>query len=254
MTNLSIPFVYVEFKIDQRIEEAAKKAAADYDARRNSLTLSVVEHEGVTREFVKSQRLSPDAIFHLSFQLGFYKLNGFTPATYESCSTSAFKHGRTETVRPATMAARQCVEAIVSTNESPEKIRSLIDAASKVHNQLTKEAAMGQGFDRHLFALKQLSLRTGEKLHDLYEDPAFVKNNTFLLSTSTLYGNAFVAAGFAPVVKNGYGIGYGMPEKNLGVLISAYRGQANGEELARCLKEGLDQIVDVLLKCKKPTS
>lgn len=244
---------FAEFNIDKSTEDNAKKAVAQYDSLRNSLTLSAVEHEGVTREFIKNQRLSPDAIFQLSFQLGFYKLNKFTPPSYESCSTSAFLHGRTETVRPATTQTKKCVEAICSGNASPDEIRALIDEASQVHNQLTKRAAMGQGFDRHLFALKELAIRNGEKVHSLYEDPVFVRNNTFLLSTSTLHGEAFIAGGFAPVEKAGYGLGYGMPERNFGTLVSAYKTHADGEGLARCLKEGLDQIVDILLKCKPPS-
>ncbi|XP_022695492.1 carnitine O-palmitoyltransferase 2, mitochondrial-like isoform X1 [Varroa jacobsoni] len=240
----------LEFQIDSETEEVVKKATSDYDSIRKSLILSAVEHNGITDKFIKEQNLSPDAVFQLSFQLGFYKQNKFTPPTYESCSTLAFRHGRTETVRPATMETKRCVEAICSRKGSPEELRALIDEASKVHNQLTKNAALGQGFDRHLFALKDLAIRNGETLHDLYSDPAYVWNNTFILSTSTLHGNAFIAGGFAPVVRNGFGIGYGMPNKNFGVLVSAYKPHADAEGLAQYLKEGLDQIIDILLKCK----
>lgn len=37
------------------------------------------------------------------FQLAYYYLARETVATYESCSTAAFKHGRTETIRPCTV-------------------------------------------------------------------------------------------------------------------------------------------------------
>jgi len=38
--------------------------------------------------------------------MAFHKQMGRTVATYESSSTAAFKHGRTETVRPCTMATK----------------------------------------------------------------------------------------------------------------------------------------------------
>lgn len=240
----------LEFKVDSGVEATIKEATSSYDKLRSSLTLSPVEHEGVTKEFIKKQRLSPDSIFQLSFQLGFYKQNGYTPVTYESCSTSAFKHGRTETIRPATMATKKCVEAICSGKSTPADIRAMIDECSKVHNQLTKEAALGKGFDRHLFALKNLQVQNNEELHDIFTDPVYGKANNFTLSTSTLHGEAFVAGGFAPVIKDGYGVGYGMPEKNFGTLISSYTPHTNGEDLARCLKDGLDQIVEILSRQK----
>ena len=242
-----------DFRISAEIEQAVRKATSAYDIKRQSLSLSAVEHEGVTKEFIKKQKLSPDAIFQLSFQLGFYKHKGFIPVTYESCSTSAFRHGRTETVRPATRQTKEAIEAICSGKANPEEVRKLIDEASKTHNQLTKEAALGQGFDRHMFAMKNIALRNNLTTHAVYEDPVFQKNNRFTLSTSTLHGEAFLAGGFAPVIDDGFGLGYGMPEKNFGVLISSYETHTNGEELARCLKEGLDQIVEILQRCEPPS-
>jgi len=42
---------------------------------------------------------------------------GHPAATYESCSTSAFKHGRTETIRSCTIEAQAAAKAIVAGNE-----------------------------------------------------------------------------------------------------------------------------------------
>ena len=40
--------------------------------------------------------------------MGYYKQYGKTAATYESCSTAAFRHGRTETIRSATHGSYIC--------------------------------------------------------------------------------------------------------------------------------------------------
>lgn len=76
--------------------------------------------------------------------MAYYKIYGNFIATYESCSTSAFKHGRTETVRPATMATKKFVEEFHKHKKaSYSELRGLLNECTKVHNQLTKEAALG---------------------------------------------------------------------------------------------------------------
>ena len=102
--------------------------------------------------------------------MAFYKQYGQTVATYESCSTSAFKHGRTETVRSATSATKKACQLFHQTNPTPS-VSVLKDAlleCSKVHFQLTKEAAMGEihliqysnKFILYKFYLQQLNLLT----------------------------------------------------------------------------------------------
>jgi carnitine O-palmitoyltransferase 2 len=79
--------------------------------------------------------------------------NGGTCATYESCSTAAFKHGRTETIRPCTSQTTAFSRAITSSSgkHSLPELRAMITDCSKVHGQLTKEAAMGMSKSFNLF-------------------------------------------------------------------------------------------------------
>ena len=65
----------------------------------------------------------------------------------------------------------------------------------------------GQGFDRHLFALRTLSEEAGQEL-DLFTDCSYNHMNHIILSTSTLSTDSVLIGGFAPVTHNGYGIGY----------------------------------------------
>lgn len=66
---------------------------------------------------------------------------------------------------------------------------------------------LGQGFDRHLFALKLKCEELGLN-PDLYSDPAYKAINHNILSTSTLASDFLLLGAFGPVVPNGYGIGY----------------------------------------------
>ena len=73
---------------------------------------------------------------------GHIRKYGHTAATYESCSTSALKHGRTETIRPATEATNNVYELICK-QASKDEIRSALKTCSDMHGELTKNAAMG---------------------------------------------------------------------------------------------------------------
>ena len=65
--------------------------------------------------------------------------------TYESCSTAAFKHGRTETIRSATAATKTCAEAFEHSHAAgPQEMIKLIEQANEYHSKLVKEAAMGK--------------------------------------------------------------------------------------------------------------
>jgi len=79
--------------------------------------------------------------------MAYYKLTGGkTAPTYESCSTAAFKHGRTETIRSATVAtAKACQMFHQPTSSRPSKaeLMSALQECTATHTQLTKEAAMG---------------------------------------------------------------------------------------------------------------
>lgn len=73
-------------------------------------------------------------------------------------------------------------------------------------NRLSSCFVLGQGFDRHLFALRQIASEQGQ-LPELYTDPAYSFNNHNIMSTSTLVSPSVRFGGFAPVVPDGYGIG-----------------------------------------------
>lgn len=65
----------------------------------------------------------------------------------------------------------------------------------------------GQGFDRHLYALKLLAIENNMEIPGLFTDPAYSQINHNILSTSSLTSEHVWLGGFGPVVKEGYGIG-----------------------------------------------
>lgn len=82
---------------------------------------------------------------------------------------------------------------------------------------------MGQGFDRHLFALKyHAEIRKQQETPEFYKSHAYKFINNNVLSTSTLAYPTIMTGGFAPVVPDGFGIGYRILDNSLGACVSSY--------------------------------
>ncbi len=135
----------LQFNLDSELEDGIKKAKENFDSAVSKLTIDAMEFKKGGKEQLKKSKLSPDAIAQLAFQMGYLRQHGQTVATYESCSTAAFKHGRTETIRPASIHTKRCSHAFVHQpgQHSVEQLRAMLSECSKYHGQLTKEAAMG---------------------------------------------------------------------------------------------------------------
>lgn len=192
----------IDFDFDEKAKNDIETAIQAHKEVIDSIDMNFLRYQRLNKVECKKYKLSPDSIMQLSFQLGYYKQYRNFVATYESCSTSAFRHGRTETMRPCTSETRAFCEAIEGKNRPSNKdLRAMIDKCSVKHNQLTKEAAMGQGFDRHLFALRTAAerIRILDNF-DIFKDPAYAKINHNIISTSTLTSNALMAGGKLKII------------------------------------------------------
>ncbi|XP_041348084.1 carnitine O-palmitoyltransferase 2, mitochondrial-like [Gigantopelta aegis] len=236
----------LEFKLDGATKEAIKQAKTKFDKKTASLDLQHLEYQTFTRKKCKQQKLSPDSVLQLAIQLAYFRQTGKTVGTYESCSTAAFKHGRTETVRPCTVATKRMCDLIFNSKTPPtvEELQQGLKNCSEMHQQLTREAAMGKGFDRHLFALRHLAEDSGKAL-DLFEDPAYKKLNHIILSTSTLSDPSVLIGGFGAVVPDGYGIGYAVEDGRLGFNITNYPPATDINDFLKCCEHSLDDIYDI---------
>lgn len=238
----------LEFDFDGKAEADITTAIEAHQAVINSIDMNFLKYEKLSKAECKKFKVSPDAFMQLSFQVGYHKQNRKFVGSYESCSTSAFRHGRTETMRPCTSETKEFCEKIAAKDRPSDKdLRVLLDKCSTKHNQLTKEAAMGQGFDRHLFALKTAAERVRViDNFELFKDPAYARLNHNIISTSTLSSDALLAGGFGPVVKDGYGIGYNIQDSFLGCVVANYKSDTNGKDFVKCLSDTYDELTNVI--------
>lgn len=238
---------HLDFELTPDLRDQLYKVDSIWREATSNLDLHYAIRDDISREYFKKKKVSPDSMFQLSFQMAYYKLFNTFATTYESCSTAAFKKGRTEVVRSATNETSETAKAFVSKSKSKSELRQLLDACSKKHSQLTKDAAMGKGFDRHLFALRKIAEEKDAKnMPKFFTDKSYLDANHFIISTSSLYGSYFSGGGFAPVVHDGFGIGYGYVDSSLGLLCSSYNKKRDGKKFVGAVIESLKEIRDVL--------
>lgn len=234
---------------DEYTTKSLNEANANHKNVVDSLDMNLYQDNSINRKFCKTYKISPDSLMQLGFQLAFYKQNLKFVGTYESCSTAAFRHGRTETMRPCTEATKKfCINIEKPTQQRPSRneLRAMINECSKYHSILTRNGAMGQGFDRHLFGLKYICEKNNIEVPKLYKDELFHRLNHSILSTSTLSSHALLAGGFGPVVSDGYGIGYNIQENMAGTLITNYKNNRNGSDFVQCLEQSYEDIRKII--------
>ncbi|EDV39860.2 LOW QUALITY PROTEIN: uncharacterized protein Dana_GF24256 [Drosophila ananassae] len=247
----------INFEIDDATRSAVQEAYNKNASIVDSLDMNVLKYPHINKPTCKQFGLSPDSFIQLAFQLAYRQaFNGYV-GTYESCSTSAFRHGRTETMRPCTTATQAFCEAVLQPERSKPsagELRAMIDQCSKVHGQLTKEAAMGQGFDRHLFALRHTAQKEGLPVPEIYETEAYRRINNNIISTSTLGSDALLAGSFGPVVRDGFGIGYSIQNDFAGAIVTTYKNQADGKVFIDSLSSAFDKICSVIQQSRSGSS
>lgn len=222
----------IEFQLDDRLKHQVETSKKIYEEFVGKFNVKIFQKGILGKNTLKKSAVSPDAIMQLGIQMAYHKMHQKFVSTYESCSTAVYKHGRTETIRPVTTETKNFIENLIKSDDQQLK-RDLLKKASEKHQNLIKEAATGQGFDRHLFVMKYLQqTKNKEKLHPIYTDSSYSLMNYNILSTSTVASKHIAAGGFGPVVDDGFGIGYLIDDEQCGLLVTSY------------MKNDLTQFID----------
>lgn len=105
---------------------------------------------------------------------------------------------------------------------------------------------MGQGFDRHLFALMKVAEENNLPRPELYDSYEYKYLNKSILSTSTLSAPSVMAGGFGPVVKEGFGIGYSAFPDKLGAAVTSYKNYNDSTQFIEALHKSFLDITKIL--------
>eukprot|EP00123_Amoebidium_parasiticum_P017011 comp23677_c0_seq6/m.40543 comp23677_c0_seq6/g.40543 ORF comp23677_c0_seq6/g.40543 comp23677_c0_seq6/m.40543 type:complete len:716 (-) comp23677_c0_seq6:437-2584(-) len=187
-------------------------------ANGKELHLRVMCFDEFGKGLMKQCRVSPDGFIQQALQLAYYKQNKVTPLTYESSMTRLYLHGRTETVRSATMDSKKWVLSMFDESVAPEERMKLFQKACGAHQDRYRDAMSGLGVDRHLFALYVVSQGLGvdsEFLKHALKEPWRLSTSQQPQQQTTLWDPSGKDAnmvccggGFGPVADDGYGVSY----------------------------------------------
>lgn len=234
----------LRWNLTNKVKEEIQQSAADLDSMVSDIDLRCFVYDGYGKDFVKKQKMSPDAWIQMAFQLTFYRLHNHNPPTYETGSTRKFVLGRTDTIRSASIASSEFVKAMVSPNKTNAEKLDLMRKAIEAHTNYTKETVNGQAIDRHLLGMKLAAIESGMKLHELFIDSSYQYALHYKLSTSQVPSNHELFLSFGPAVPDGYGVCYN-PQKGkiiFGVSSVNSNPETNPGHFAAYLQRSLDEM------------
>ena len=178
-TTLDVFPKAVTFNLPQSVSDKIYFAETALGDEIVSSETHVLEFKDYGKQFIVSNKLSPDSFVQMSMMIAYYKLYGRIVCAYEPVLTKSFFHGRTEAMRPATMEAKHLAEVFCNPKSSDESKLAALRNATQAHSQFVKECARGKGVDRHLFALKCIAEKNKLPMPEFFRSrPWHVLNHT----------------------------------------------------------------------------
>ncbi|XP_040033120.2 choline O-acetyltransferase b [Gasterosteus aculeatus] len=215
----------------------------------DNLDMDVFKFNVYGKEFIKKQKMSPDAFIQVALQLAFYKCNRRLVTTYESASIRRFQQGRVDNIRSATPEALAFVMSMTDERANvsdSEKIRRLIDAINAQTNY-TIAAITGMAIDNHLLGLLRIAKELNVAKPEIFCDDTYLASNQFVLSTSQVPTTVEMFCCYGPVVPNGYGACYNPQSDHIIFCVSSFweNTQTSSAVFVKALNESLEEIRDV---------
>ncbi|KOG97309.1 carnitine O-acetyltransferase CAT2 [Saccharomyces eubayanus] len=241
------------FTITPQINKAIESAQFQFKETMNEHDLRVWHYNKFGKTFIKNHGMSPDAFIQQVIQLAVFKYLKRPLPTYEAASTRKYFKGRTETGRSVSTASSEFVSKWQNGNISDaEKVQALRRAA-KEHSHYLKNAANGNGVDRHFFGLKNMINSNDNQVPPLFKDSLFNFSSTWLISTSQLSSEYFDGYGWSQVYDNGFGLAYMLNNDwlHINIVNKPAKSGLSVNKLHYYLSQAADEICEALEKENK---
>nr|XP_022914216.1 carnitine O-acetyltransferase-like isoform X1 [Onthophagus taurus] len=241
------------FNVNDEIQKAILVASKNVDEQADGLDLFCLHFDSFGKDFIKSQKLSPDSFIQIALQYAFYRVHKTPGAHYESAATRKYAHGRTETIRSCSIESIDFAKTMLdNTKSNADKVTALKKAIDG-HKKYTVEAMNGFGVDRHLLGLKLAAMELGEKIPEIYSDPGYVRSAHMRISTSQVATKCDGFMCFGPLVPDGYACCYNPRPKDINFGISAFTAHpdTSAVKFKDALVNSLNDMHDILAKTQK---
>ncbi|XP_020486580.2 choline O-acetyltransferase [Labrus bergylta] len=242
----------LRWKCTPEIHKLLASSADKLQRQVKNLDMNVHKFYDYGKEFIKKQKMSPDAYIQVALQLAYYRCHGRPVSTYESASIRRFQEGRVDNIRSATPEALAFSKAMTdgkpsaSDAEKMEMLRGAITAQTKY----TIQAITGTAIDNHLIGLRDIAQELKMEKPEMFKDEAYLISNQFILSTSQVPTTVEMFCCYGPVVPNGYGACYNPQSDHIIFCVSSFRDspQSCSAEFVKCLVQGLLDMRDLCNK------
>jgi carnitine O-acetyltransferase len=241
------------FNIDEKIQKAIGIASTNVDKLASNLDLNSFQFSSYGKEFVKSQKMSPDSFIQIAMQYAFFRIHKVPGAHYESAATRKYIHGRTETIRSCSNESIAFAKAMLDDSKSDNDKVAALKEAVNAHKKYSVEAVNGFGVDRHLLGLKLAAIENQLPVPDLYKDPSFTRSTHMRLSTSQVATKCDGFMCYAPLVPDGYGCCYNPRANDMNFAVSAFveHPDTTALQFRQALEASLDDMHNILAKTQK---
>ncbi|KAJ1973529.1 Carnitine O-acetyltransferase mitochondrial [Dimargaris xerosporica] len=245
----------LDFVLDAAVTKAIAQAEQRFDQLIRDHQIRVLAYPGYGKSLIKQFKVSPDSYVQMLMQLAYYKMYGEDGPTYESVQTRQFARGRTEVCRSVSDASHQWVRAMQDPALATETKATLARQAMAAHSSYMRDAAAGQGIDRHLLGLR-MCLLPNETKPAMFEEPVFSHSCHWRLSTSQLSSPHFSGWGYGEVVPDGYGLAYMIKDNALHFNITCLntRPDVNASRLHHYLQEAAEDMRRVMAAASAPAA
>ncbi len=233
----------IHWRLPPTIVSAIRTAETDVDTLIGENETRVLSYKRFGKNHIAGNGFSPDVILQLAFQMGCFRRFDRLYSAYESVNTRKYKFGRGSAIRTVTPESLELVTGFDNAASRSDQW-ALLDLAAHRHVQLIKDCSSGQGFDRHLFALRTLSELSGRE-HPLFRADATTEIlDRVILSTSGLRSPSIGLVGFGPVDPEGYGLGYVIHENH--IVVNATSKTRETTLLLECIEKSLNDFGELI--------
>ncbi|CAJ1067374.1 choline O-acetyltransferase [Xyrichtys novacula] len=242
----------LRWKCTPEIHKLLTSSADKLQRQVKNLDMNVHKFYDYGKEFIKKQKMSPDAYMQVALQLAYYRCHGRPVSTYESASIRRFQEGRVDNIRSATPEALAFVKAMTDGKQSAsdaEKMEMLRGAITS-QTKYTILAITGMAIDNHLLGLREVAQELKKEKPEIFRDDAYLISNQFILSTSQVPTTVEMFCCYGPVVPNGYGACYNPQSDHIIFCVSSFRDspETSSAEFVKSLVQGLLDMRDLCNK------
>uniref|UniRef100_A0A2P2HYR7 Carnitine O-acetyltransferase-like n=1 Tax=Hirondellea gigas TaxID=1518452 RepID=A0A2P2HYR7_9CRUS len=243
----------LQFTVPSELDAEMHRAGDVLDSLVEDLEMTCFIFESFGKNFIKSQKMSPDSFIQMAIQLAFFRIHKEPGAQYESGSTRQFLYGRTECIRSCSYESVNFCTAMLDPSYTPKQRLDTLLAAMQSHKSYVQQALKGHGVDRHLLGLKLAAIEAGMDVPPIFMDVSYNRSSHMRLSTSQVPAKCEAFMCYGPLVPDGYGCCYNPRSDSIVFGTSALNSspETSSATFRDALETSLRDMRDMLLTTPK---